>query len=142
MQTAVRQSKSEEPADYEQLCRLNDEREALLSVNLAIGQHLDPNELFGALAVCLQSLMPPERFGIELPEGDTLKGHILTPQPGVAQPTQITYLPAEGTACDWVIQHQDWIVIDSRNELQDRFPVTFRVMREQSMESLCALPLV
>ena len=142
MQTAVNQNKSEELADYEQLCRLSEEREALLNVNRAIGQHLDPNALFGALAMSLQSVMPAERFGIELPQGDTLKGHILTPQPGVAQPTQITYLPAEGTACDWVIQHRDWIVVDSRNELQDRFPVTFRVMNDQKMESLCALPLV
>ena len=142
MQTAVRRDKTEERADYEELRRLNQEREAVLSINRAIGQHLDPNDLFGALPVCLQSVMPAERFGIELPQGDTLKGHILTPQPGVTQPTQITYLPAKGTACDWVIQHGDWIVVDSRNDLKDRFPVTFRVMSEQNMESLCALPLV
>jgi formate hydrogenlyase transcriptional activator len=142
METTVRRDKTEGRADYEELRRLNQEREAVLSINRAIGQHLNPNELFGALPVCLQSVMPSERFGIELPQGDTLKGHILTPQPGVTQPTQITYLPAKGTACDWVIKHRDWIVVDSRNELQTRFPVTFRVMREQSMQSLCALPLV
>jgi formate hydrogenlyase transcriptional activator len=142
METTVRRDKTDGRTDYEELRLLNQEREAVLSINRAIGQHLDPNELFGALPVCLQSVMPAERFGIELPQGDTLKGHILTPQPGVPQPTQITYLPAKGTACDWVIKHRDWIVVDSRNELQTRFPVTFRVMSEQNMQSLCALPLV
>src|ERR1700741_2104317 len=78
-------------ADYEQLRRLNEEREAVLNINRAIGLHLDPNELFGALADCLQTVMPAERFGIELPvEGGQLKGHILTPQRGISQPTQIT----------------------------------------------------
>src|SRR5215469_16077327 len=121
MQTAAVQGKTQQRTHNDELHRLNEEREAVLNINRAISQHLDSDELFGALAACLQSVMPAERFGIELPEGDRLKGHILTPQPGVAQPTQITYLPAEGTACDWVIQHRDWIVVDSRNELQDRF---------------------
>jgi len=129
--------------DYEELRRLNEEREAVLNINRAIGRHLDPNELFGALADSLASVVPAERFGIELPiEGGQLKGHILTPQRGVTQPTQITFLPAEGTACDWVLQNRDWVVTGTREELRDRFPVTFRVMTEQKMESLCALPLV
>ncbi len=128
---------------YDELRRLSAEREALLNINRAIGRHLDPDELFGALASCLHSVMPAERFGIELPvEGNRLKGHILTPQSGLTQPTQITYLPAQGTACDWVLQNRDWVVVGTREELRDRFPVTFRVMTEQQMESLCALPLV
>ncbi len=142
MQTAAGGAKPQERADYRELRRLNAEREAVLNINRAIGQHLDPNELFGALALCLQSVMPAERFGIELPHEDGLKGYILTSQPGAAQPTQITFLPARGTACDWVIQQRDWVVADSRHQLQDRFPGTFRVMTEQNMESLCALPLV
>lgn len=128
---------------YDELQRLSAEREAVLNIHRAISQYLDPNELFGALAVCLQTVMPAERFGIELPvEGDQLKGHILSPQPGSPQPTKITYLPAEGTACDWVLQNRDWVVVNRRDELRDRFPVTFRVMTEQDMEALCALPLV
>src|ERR1700761_4072713 len=92
---------------YDELQRLSAEREAVLNIHRAISQYLDPNELFGALAVCLQTVMPAERFGIELPvEGSQLKGHILSPQPGVSQPTKITYLPAQGTACDWVLQNR------------------------------------
>ena len=137
------EERSEASPEYDELRRLSAEREALLNINRAIGRHLDPDELFGALASCLHSVMPAERFGIELPvEGNRLKGHILTPQSGLTQPTQITYLPAQGTACDWVLQNRDWVVVGTREELRDRFPVTFRVMTEQQMESLCALPLV
>jgi len=135
--------RTDQAPGYEELRRLNAEREALLNINRAIGRHLDRDELFGALAVCLQAVMPAERFGIELPvEGCRLKGHILTPQRDIAQPTTITYLPAAGTACDWVLQNHDWVVVGAREELRDRFPITFRVMTEQNMESLCALPLV
>src|SRR6266704_3373200 len=129
--------------NYEALQRLVEEREALLNINRAIGRHLNRDELFGALASCLQAVMPAERFGIELPiEGDQLRGHILSPRPGQAQPTQTTVLPARGTACDWVLQNRDWVVVATRDELRERFPVTFRVMQEQNMQSLCALALV
>jgi formate hydrogenlyase transcriptional activator len=129
--------------DYQALQRLVEEREALLNINRAIGRHLNRDELFGALASCLQTVLPAERFGIELPiEGDQLKGHILSPRPGQAQPTQTTFLPARGTACDWVLQNRDWVVVATRDELRERFPVTFKVMQEQNMQSLCALALV
>ena len=129
--------------NYEELQRLVEEREALLNINRAIGRHLNRDELFGALASCLQAVMPAERFGIELPiEGGQLRGHILSPRPGQAQPTQTTVLPARGTACDWVLQNRDWVVVATREELRERFPVTFEVMQEQNMQSLCALALV
>jgi len=129
--------------DYEALQRLVEEREALLNINRAIGRHLNRDELFGALASCLQAVVPAERFGIELPiAGDQLKGHILSPRPGQPQPTQTTVLPARGTACDWVLQNRDWVVVETRDELRERFPVTYRVMQEQNMQSLCALALV
>jgi formate hydrogenlyase transcriptional activator len=40
-----------------------------------------------------------------------------------------------------VIQNHHWYVCGSRDELRERFPVTFEVMQEQGMESLCALSL-
>jgi len=59
---------------YEQLQRQDRERKALLEVNAAVGRHLERDELFGAMAVCLRDLMPTECFGIELPiEGDRLR---------------------------------------------------------------------
>jgi len=128
---------------YEDVHHLNVELGALLDINRAIGRHLNRDELFGALAVCLKTLLPTDRFGIELPiEGDKLQGHILSPSPAGAEPTQATVLPASGTACNWVLQNREWFVAASRDELRERFPVTFDVMSRDGMESLCAMPLV
>src|SRR5574341_870181 len=128
---------------YEDVKRLNLELSALLEINLAIGRHLDRDELFGSLAACLKTLVPTDRFGIELPiEGDRLQGHILTPQRPGAEATEPTVLPAQGTACAWVMQHREWVISASCSELRDRFPVTFDVMSGIGMESLLAMPLV
>ncbi|HXJ34690.1 MAG TPA: sigma 54-interacting transcriptional regulator [Candidatus Eisenbacteria bacterium] len=128
---------------YERFERMSREREVLLEVNRAIGRHLHRDELFGALAGCLRTIVPTQRFGIELPiEGDQLQGHLLTPGGAAAEPTQATVLPALGTACNWVLQNRAWIVTGTRAELREEFPVTFDVMERERMESLCALPLV
>jgi PAS domain S-box-containing protein len=123
--------------------RLNRELAALAEINRAINRHLNRDDLFGALAASLKTLVPTERFGIELPiEGGKLQGHILSLcREGVA-PTEPTILPAQGTACHWVIQTRDWVITDSREELRERFPVTCEVMGHIGMESLIALPLV
>ena len=128
---------------YENLHRLSLERETMLNINRAIGRHLHRDKLFGALAECLKTVLPADRFGIELPtENNRLQAHILTPRGGGEEPTQPTVLPAAGTACDWVIQHRDLIIFSSRDELRDRFPVTFELMEQDDLESLCVLPLV
>ena len=120
----------------------NQELAALLEINRAIGSHLERDQLFGALANCLKSVVPAERFGIELPiEGDKLQGHILSAV-AAGQPTQPTILPATGTACDWVLQSHQWFIAGCREEFRDRFPVTYDVMSGQGMESLCAIALV
>ena len=121
---------------------LNLELGVLVDINRAIGRHLDRDKLFGALAACLKTLVPTERFGIEVPiEGDKLQGHILS-NPRGGEPTQPTVLPALNTACNWVMENCAWFVAASRDEFRERFPVTFDVMSGQGMESLCALPLV
>jgi formate hydrogenlyase transcriptional activator len=122
---------------------LNMEFGVLLDINRAIGHHLKRDELFGTLAGCLKTLVPTECFGIELPiDGDKLQGHILSDITTVAEPTQPTVLPAKGTACNWVLQNRAQFLAACRNEIRERFPVTFDVMSSQGMESLCALPLV
>ena len=127
---------------YEQQHAMAQELKTLLDVNIAVGRHLKRDELFGALAACLRNLLQTDRFGIELPmEGGKLQGHILTPRGSTEEPTHPTVLPAEGTACDWVMQNRRWYVVGSRDELRKRFPVTFDVMNQEEMESLCALPL-
>jgi len=126
----------------EELQARDQELKTLLDVNVAIGRHLKRDDLFGALASCLRTVLKTDHFGIELPiEGQRLQGHLMSPRGSKPEPTQSTVLPAEGTACNWVIQHHQWFVAHGRDELRDRFPVTFEVMARERMESLCALPL-
>src|SRR5437867_1207631 len=127
----------------EQLRGLREEMEVLLDVNRAIGRHLERDELFGAMATCLRNVFETDRFGIELPiEGERLQGHLLTPSGERKQPTRVKVLPAQGTACNWVLQNRKWLVSSTREELRERFPLTFEVMAKENMESLCAMPLV
>lgn len=128
---------------YDDLRRVTSELRVLLDVNRAIGQHLERDALFGAMASCLQGLLRTDRFGIELPLGDDkLQGHLLTPRGGLMQPTEPHLMPAAETACNWVIQNRQWLVTASREELRERFPTTFHVMTQEGMESLCAMPLL
>ncbi len=127
----------------EELRRLTGEMEAVLNVNRAIGRHLERDELFGALATSLRGIVPHERFGIELPiQGERLQGHLLASSGEGAESTRIQVLPAQGTACHWVLQNRQWFISATRDELRERFPTTFEVMKQEGMESLAALPLV
>ena len=122
---------------------LNAELTTLLDINRTTGRHLDRDSLFGALAQCLKTLVPTERFGIELPiEGARLQGHILSTLPNQGGPVQTTLLPAAGTACDWVLRERTLYIVGSRDETRERFPTTHEVMAGESLESLCVLPLV
>ncbi|HEX9143130.1 MAG TPA: sigma 54-interacting transcriptional regulator [Candidatus Binatia bacterium] len=128
---------------HKELQSVNAELTVLLDINRAVGRYLDRDKLFGALASCLKTVVPTERFGLEFPiEDGRLQGHVLSGMPTDGELTQPTVLPAAGTACDWVMQNRMWFVAASRDEFRERFPVTFDVMTNEGMESLCALPLI
>ena len=57
--------------NYEELQRLVEEREALLIINRAIGRHLNRDELFGALASCLQTVLPLSGLALSCPSRAT-----------------------------------------------------------------------
>ena len=125
---------------YEHVDRLGRELRVLLDVNTAVGRSLARDALFRALAESVRAVVPADRFGIELPvDGDKLQAHVLSE--GDA-PVQIEALPAAGTACRDVETQRRRIVSGSRDELRERFPVTFDVMEREGMESLCAVPLL
>jgi formate hydrogenlyase transcriptional activator len=141
--TRWKEIEHEREAKAAELRRLAAETAAVLEVNRAVARGLARDELFGALAHCLRAVVQHDRFGIELPiAGDRLQGHLLTPEGPDAKPTRIKILPREGTACHWVLTHQQWIVAATRAELRDRFPLTTEVMAHEGMESLAALPLI
>jgi formate hydrogenlyase transcriptional activator len=127
---------------HAELERRSKELRVLLDVNRAVGRHLERDALFGALARCLRRVFETDRFGIELPiEGNRLQGHLLTPHALEERPTRVKVLPADGTACGWVLDQGTWLVAATRAELRDRFPRTFEVMTAEGMEALCAIPL-
>ena len=128
---------------YEEVSRFRDEQAALLEINRAVARHLRRDELFATLAECLRDVLPCDRFGIELPVGnDKLSAHVLSSRNAKTAPIQIDELPSAGTACRWTEETRQWLIASSREELRERFPVTFGVMKREDMQSLCAIPLL
>jgi formate hydrogenlyase transcriptional activator len=128
---------------YEELGRRRDEQAALLEINRAVARHLHRDELFGTLAECLRDLLPSDRFGIELPvAGDKLRAYVLATRSATSASVQVEELPSAGTACRWTEETRQWLIASSREELRERFPVTFDVMKREGMQSVCAMPLL
>jgi formate hydrogenlyase transcriptional activator len=129
-------------ATREDLSLAYGELQALLEINQSSTKHLRREDLFNALAHCVKPLLPTQRFGIEMPTGpETLRVHVLAlDQP--ARGPMIEDFPSAGTACRWAQENRQWYVASSRDELRQRFPMTFAVMEREGMESLCALPLL
>jgi formate hydrogenlyase transcriptional activator len=126
---------------YEELDHLREEQAAALEVNRAVARHLRRDELFATLGQCFRGLLPFDRFGIELRvDSDRLRTHLFVPS-AHASVAQVVELPAGGTACRWTEENEQWLVLSSREELRQRFPVTFAVMQREGMESLCTIPL-
>jgi formate hydrogenlyase transcriptional activator len=125
------------------LRRTNLETEVLLNITRAVGHHLHRDVLFGALADCLQTAVPTECFGILLPgDSRTLQGYILTKRNLHSEGIPPVDLEAEGTAGQWVMNHEVWYVAAEREETRARFPRTCELMEQEQMESLCVLPLI
>src|SRR2546427_799635 len=130
-------------AAYEELGRLRDEQEALLEINRTVARHLHRDELFATLAQCLRDVLPSDRFGIELPvAGDKLRAYVLATRNAKSTPVQVEELPSAGTACRWTEETRQWLIASSREEVRERFPVTFDVMKREGMQSVCAIPLL
>src|SRR3989442_3676141 len=130
-------------AAYEELGRLRDEQAALLEINRAVARHLHRDELFTTLAQCLRDVLPSDRFGIELPvEGDKLRAHVLSTRNAKTGPAQVEELPAAGTPCRRTEETRQWLIPSSLEELRERFPGTFDVMKREGMQSRCAMPLL
>jgi len=118
------------------------ELQALLEINQSSARHLRREDLFAELARCVKPLLPCERFGIEVPTGpESLRVHVLVlDQP--ARGPMIEDFPSAGTACRWAQEQRQRYVAGAREELRERFPMTYAVMEREGMESLCALPLL
>jgi len=119
--------------------RLRDEQAALLEINRTVARHLHRDELFATLAQCLRDVLPSDRFGIELPSLATSSGVRAGNKECEVDPVQVEELPSAGTACRWTEETRQWLIASSREELRERFPVTFDVMKREGMQSVCAI---
>ncbi|HEY3897506.1 MAG TPA: sigma 54-interacting transcriptional regulator [Chthoniobacter sp.] len=126
-----------------ELRRTHVETEALLNVTRAVGHHLRRDVLFGALAECLQKAVPTDCFGVVLPVAPgKLQAHILTQKNLKSEGAPATTMDAKGSAANWAMEHREWYVAGSREEVGERFPATAATMQREKMESICVLPLV
>jgi len=121
----------------------SNELKALLEINQSTTRHLQREDLFHELANCVKPLLPPtERFGIEVPTGpESLRVHVLAMDRPTSSP-MIEEFPSAGTACRWAQENRTHYVAARRDEMRERFPMTFQVMEREGMEALCALPLL
>jgi formate hydrogenlyase transcriptional activator len=128
---------SHEPANIAAVERYR----ALLRVSESIAAHRDLPELFRSLAALLRRLLTFDFIALTLPDPargvvrlHVLEGSIPTRfQPGFE-------VPMEEHIRQLVWENQQPLVI-SNLEQDDRFPTIDRLLREDGVRSLCALPL-
>ena len=116
-------------------------QEALFRVSQAISVHRNPKELFRVLAKELRRvvafdfvaifLYDPEQNKVDTALLETVEG------PGFIIPSDF---PAEETITWWVYNHQQPIVITSR-DTESRFPRMMKLYEDYSLQSSCVLPL-
>jgi PAS domain S-box-containing protein len=115
--------------------------EALSRASRAICAYRDPAELFRVLADELRQVVQFDSLALLLydeashkvnnPVRETING------PEFAIPPDF---PAEATITWWVYQHQQPVVIPSR-DLETRFPLMMEIFRKFGVQSTCVLPL-
>ncbi len=116
----------------------------LYEANRTVSRNPGREALAEQLAQVLKPYLPVDRLAIFVATGDgsrlALYAVQKSSQQGLLQPGQ-SY-PHEGTACGWVFQHRLTAVVQERQELAGRFPVTCDVASSEQVESMVALPLL
>jgi len=117
------------------------QHEALFRVSRAINVYRDPKELFRGLAKELRQLVDFDFMALFLYDetANKVQSVVLEPLegPGFAIPADV---PAEETITWWVYQHQEAVLIVSRDE-ELRFPRMMELHKGYGVESACILPL-
>lgn len=115
--------------------------EALFRVSRAINVYRDPRELFRVLANELRQVVDFDFVALFLFDEKANKVHTAVLEtmkgPGFVIPDDF---PAEETVTWWVYQHQEAVLITSRNE-EIRFPRMMEVYKHFGLQSSCILPL-
>ena len=107
----------------------------------AINVYRDPRELFRVLAKELRQVVDFDFVALFLFDETANKVHTAVLEtmkgPGFVIPDDF---PAEETVTWWAYQHQEAVVISSRDE-ETRFPRMMEVYRRFDLQSSCILPL-
>jgi PAS domain S-box-containing protein len=115
--------------------------EALFRVSQAIGVHRNPKELFRVLARELRQVVAFDFVAIFLYEAD--KNKVRTALLETVEGPDFNIpddFPAEETITWWVYNHQQPVVISSRDS-ESRFPHMMKLYKQSDLESACILPL-
>jgi formate hydrogenlyase transcriptional activator len=125
----------------QELAAERDRLRLLLDVSEAIAAHRNLDELFRALADLLPRLVPFDYINALLqdPLRNVMRLHVL------AAPADSTIvpgleLPIDDSAAGLVWKTQQPVVVDDVNE-ERRFPQLIRMMRDNGVQSFCAIPL-
>jgi PAS domain S-box-containing protein len=115
--------------------------EALFRVSKAIGVHRNPKELFRVLARELRQVVAFDFIALFLydAEKDKVRTAVLetVEGPDFVIPEDF---PAEETITWWIYNHQQPVVIPSRDS-ESRFPHMMKLYKQSGLESACILPL-
>ena len=115
--------------------------EALFRVSRAINVYRDPRELFKVLAIELRHIVDFDFVALFLYDETTnkIQNAVLETLegPGFVIPSDF---PAEETITGWVYQHQEPVLVLSRDE-EVRFPRMMELHKGYGVESSCVLPL-
>jgi PAS domain S-box-containing protein len=115
--------------------------EALFRVSQAISVYRNPKELFRVLAKELRQVVAFDFVAIFLydPEKNTVYTGLLETMQGpefIIPPD----FPAEDTITWWVYNHQQPVVVSSR-DAESRFPRMMRLYEQSGLQAACILPL-
>jgi len=115
--------------------------EALFRVSQAIGVYRDPKELFRVLAKELRQVVAFDFVAIFLYDAD--KNRVRTALLETVEGPDFVIpddFPAEETITWWIYNHQQPVVISSRDS-ESRFPHMMKLYAQSDLQSACILPL-
>lgn len=129
---------------HRELRRVSDQQRTLLELAHVVSSHRRREDLFHAIAVVLEDVVPLDRLVVLLPRNEPSDLQQLyaveTKEDNPTMQAGMTY-PIEGTAPGWVIRNRKIFIGSSLEDLKP-FGASYDVLRRQGLNSNCLLPLI
>src|SRR5438132_875736 len=112
-----------------------DQLAALVEIHRAVAGHLDRKALFTAIADVLQKVVPVSRVNLLLPCTDpsALTVYATYGKLGLEFYEGQT-IPRAGAIAGWVVEHGRPIVVNSAEDVRERFPISHQRAQRWGME--------